>query len=408
MQTKLIDLLNKFFPKSTVKRESSHYIPYGTHSIYEEDINEVCKVLKHKKITQGDTVPKFEEAISQKVSAKHAVALNSATSALHLSCLSLGVGEGDIVWTSPISFVASSNCALYCGAIVDFVDVDPLTGLMDIEELKIKLQKAEKTNSLPKVLIPVHLGGSSCDMATIFSLSKKYGFSVIEDASHAIGGRYENMPVGNCKYSSITVFSFHPVKIITTGEGGLITTNNDELASIIRKLKSHGIVKNHSEFINSQKGSWRYEQHLLGFNYRMNDIQAALGLSQLNRLEKIVLERNKQHLFYSHILQDLPLKMVEIPPKVISSFHLAVIKLNIVSPKYYLEVFEGLRSAGIGVQLHYIPIYKHPYYKKFNFDEKLFPGSENYSNSAISIPLFPGLKKDQQIQVKNTLAKLLL
>ncbi len=389
------------------KANKNDYIPYGKHSISKKDINQVLNVLKSKNITQGDLVPKFERAISKKVNSKYSIAVNSATSALHLACLALGVREGDHVWTSPISFVASSNCALYCKAKVDFVDVDPATGLMNINSLHNKLVKAERNNLLPKVLIPVHLAGSSCDMLRIYSLSKKFGFSIIEDASHAIGGEYNNYPVGSCKYSDITVFSFHPVKIITTGEGGLVSTNNDDLAYKIEKMRSHGIVKDRSEFELDKEGSWRYEQQYLGFNYRMNDMQAALGLSQLTRLENIVLERNKQLKFYSKILKDLPVKQLKIPSNVKSAVHLAIIRFENISAEQYLKVFEGMRSQGIGVQLHYIPIYEQPYYQRFNFNQESFPGSQNYASSAMTIPLFPGLNIDQQWRVKDSLEKFL-
>ncbi len=387
--------------------KSNNFIPYGKHTVTEDDINLVTSVLKNESLTQGKFVPKFEYSISSKLKSKHAISVNSATSALHLSCLALGVGLGDIVWTSPVSFVASANCALYCGGKIDFVDIDPKTGLLDIECLEIKLKIAKQNNSLPKVVIPVHLGGSSCDMKKIYNLSLQYGFSIIEDASHAIGGKYQGDPVGNCKYSTISVFSFHPVKIITTGEGGLITTNNDKLAEKIKRLRSHGIIRDPEQFKNPNKGSWWYEQHNLGFNYRMSDIQAALGLSQLSRLDKIIEERNMQLEFYYDICRELPINHLLIPPNVMSSVHLAIIKLKKISETYYLKVFEGMRSEGVGVQLHYIPIYKQPYFERFKFDQKSFPGAEEYSNTAISIPLYPGLKKEQQVKVKNILKKFL-
>ncbi len=387
--------------------KSNNFIPYGKHTVTEDDINLVTSVLKNENLTQGRFVPKFEFSISSKLKSKHAICVNSATSALHLSCLALGIGRGDIVWTSPVSFVASANCALYCGGEIDFVDIDPKTGLLDIDCLETKLKIAKQNSSLPKVVIPVHLGGSSCDMEKIYNLSLQYGFSIIEDASHAIGGKYQNEPVGNCKYSTISVFSFHPVKIITTGEGGLITTNHDELAEKIKRLRSHGIIKDPDQFKNSHKGSWWYEQHHLGFNYRMSDIQAALGFSQLTRLDKIVEERNRQLEFYYDICAELPINHLLIPPNVKSSVHLAIIKLKKISETYYLKVFEGMRSEGVGVQLHYIPIYKQPYFKRFKFDQKSFPGAEEYSNTAISIPLYPGLKKEQQLKVKNIIKKFL-
>ncbi len=387
--------------------EKNEYIPYGLHAVSEEDILAVNDVLRNKQLTQGKKVNEFENAISKRVNANYCIALNSATSALHLSCLALGVSTNDIVWTSPISFVASANCALYCGAKIDFVDINPSTGLLDIDYLKSKLKKASINNCLPKVIIPVHLAGSSCDMEEIYNLSKIYNFSIIEDASHAIGGKYKKTMVGSCTYSSITVFSFHPVKIITTGEGGAVTTNDKKIAERITCLRSHGIVKDPKDFINPQPGSWNYEQQYLGFNYRITDIQAALGLSQLGRLEKIVKERNYQLAFYKEILDGLPLSILDIPKENYSSVHLAVIRLETSSKSYYLRVFEGLKSKNIGVQLHYKPIYKNPYYKKFNFNERLFPGAEEYESTSISIPLFPNLKKEQQIRIKNTLLSLL-
>ena len=387
--------------------EKNEYIPYGLHAVSEEDILAVNDVLRNKQLTQGQKVNEFENAISKRVNANYCIALNSATSALHLSCLALGVSTNDIVWTSPISFVASANCALYCGAKIDFVDINPSTGLLDIDYLKSKLKKASINNCLPKVIIPVHLAGSSCDMEEIYKLSKIYNFSIIEDASHAIGGKYKKTMVGSCTYSSITVFSFHPVKIITTGEGGAVTTNDKKIAERITCLRSHGIVKDPKDFINPQPGSWNYEQQYLGFNYRITDIQAALGLSQLGRLEKIVKERNHQLAFYKEILDGLPLSILDIPKENYSSVHLAVIRLETSSRSYYLRVFEGLKSKNIGVQLHYKPIYKNPYFKKFNFNEKLFPGAEEYESTSISIPLFPNLKKEQQIRIKNTLLSLL-
>lgn len=390
-----------------VNSNLENYLPYGKHSISDADIAEVLSVLKSKNLTQGEYVPRFESEISKKVNAKYSVAVNSATSALHLACLALNVTKGDYVWTSPISFVASANCALYCGAKVDFVDIDPFSGLININCLKDKLNEAKKNNCLPKVLIPVHLAGASCNMLEIYLLSKEYNFLIIEDASHAIGARYKNEPVGNCKYSAVTVFSFHPVKIITSGEGGIATTNNHLIAENMAKLRSHGIVKDPVKFESNIMGSWMYEQQLLGFNYRMNDIQAALGLSQLSRLDEIVLERNRQLKFYYEILEDLPIDFLKISKEVFSSVHLAIIKLKKISGEYYLKVFEGMRSDGIGVQLHYIPIYKHPYYQNLGFDGDNFSGAEEYSNSAISIPLYPGLSSQEQYRVRNSLLKFL-
>ncbi len=376
------------------------YIPYGRHQILPEDIDNVIKTLKGNMITQGETVPKFEKKIAEKVSSKFAIAVNSATSALHLACLALGVEKEDMVWTSPISFVASANCALYCGARIDFIDIDPSTGLIDIDKLKIKLEIAAKNDNLPKVIVPVHLAGSSCDMKSIYELSKKYYFSVIEDASHAIGGSYNSKPVGCCEYSSITVFSFHPVKIITSGEGGIATTNSDILAEKLRILRSHGIVKDVNKYKMENQGSWYYEQQMLGYNYRLTDIHAALGLSQLNRLENIVKERNRQLNFYKIIFKDLSVNFLKIPKNVNSSVHLAVVSLSDKYLDKYNIIFEGMREKGVGVQLHYKPIYKNPYYERFNFKESDYPGSENYSKSSLSIPLYPGLSSEKQIKVR--------
>ena len=387
--------------------KNKEFIPYGKHSVTEEDIIAVTNILRDKPLTQGLKVKEFEDAIAKTVKVKNCIAVNSATSALHLSCLALGVSENDIVWTSPISFVASANCALYCGAKIDFVDINPSTGLLDIDKLKLKLIDAEKNGCLPKVLIPVHLSGSSCDMKEISYLSEIYNFFIIEDASHAIGGKYKDSMVGSCKYSSITVFSFHPVKIITTGEGGAATTNDSNIANKIRSLSSHGIEKDHNKFLNPYEGSWNYEQQDLGFNYRLTDIQAALGLSQLKRLSKIVKQRNLKLNYYREILKSLPLNILEIPKENYSSVHLAVIRLKTISKSYYIRVFEGLKSNNIGVQLHYKPIYKNPYFKKFNFNKNLFPGAEEYEASAISIPLFPNLTQEEQMKVKYILEKLL-
>ena len=384
-----------------------NFIPYGRHHISEEDIQSVVKTLKSSHITQGSAVPEFEENISKKVLSKYSICVNSATSALHLACLALEVSKGDIVWTTPISFVASANCALYCGAKIDFVDINPLSGLVDVDNLEFKLKDAFNKDKLPKVFIPVHLAGTSCDMERIYDLSKKYGFSIIEDASHAVGGTYQDKPVGSCAYSSITVFSFHPVKIITSGEGGAATTNDPKIAEKLKMLRSHGIVKEESKFMSQKLGSWYYEQQSLGFNYRMNDIQASLGLSQLKRLEIIVKERNRQLDFYKNIFSELPITFLEVPPLVYSSVHLAIIRLNDQVASKYFDLFEGLINSDIGVQLHYFPIYRNPFYQKFNFNYRDFPGAEDYASRSMSIPLFPGLSKHQQLRVKETFEKLL-
>ena len=379
--------------------EQKPFLPYGRQTITEADIAAVVGVLRSPFLTQGPTVPAFEQAVAAKVGARHGVAVNSATSALHIACLALGLGAGDRLWTSPITFVASANCGRYCGATVDFVDIEPATGLMSMEALQTKLEQAEGTGTLPKLVVPVHLAGSSCHMAAIGALAERYGFAVLEDASHAIGGRYQGEPVGNCRHSAITVFSFHPVKIITTGEGGLSTTNDPELAQRMAELRSHGIVRDAERFELPVAGPWAYEQQQLGFNYRLTDIQAALGLSQLQRLDKIVAERNRQLKRYRELLADLPLQLLEVPEGVLSSVHLAVIRLTQATADQHRQVFEGLRAAGIGVQLHYSPVHLQPYYRAMGFMEGQFPEAEAYANAAISIPIFPGLKNLEQIKV---------
>ena len=375
------------------------FLPYGRQSVTEADIAAVVEVLRSTYLTQGPTVPAFERALAAKVNACHGVAVSSATGALHIACLALGLGPGDRLWTSPITFVASANCGRYCGADVDFVDIDPSTGLMSIAALETKLALAEREGTLPKVVVPVHLTGSSCDMAAIGSLAERYGFAVLEDASHAVGGRYQGKPVGNCRYSAITVFSFHPVKIITTGEGGLATTNDPVLYQHMVELRSHGIVRDVERFEQPATGPWVYEQQHLGFNYRMTDLQAALGLSQLERLDEIVAERNDQLQRYRELLADLPVQLLEVPEDVVSSVHLAVICLQQATVEQHRQVFEGLRLAGIGVQLHYSPVHLQPYYRALGFAEGQFSKAETYGCSAISLPLFPGLTAEDQQRV---------
>jgi UDP-4-amino-4,6-dideoxy-N-acetyl-beta-L-altrosamine transaminase len=380
-------------------------LPYGRQTITKDDIVAVEAVLRSPFLTQGPAVPAFENGVAKKVDAAHAVAVNSATSALHIACLALGLGPGDRLWTSPITFVASANCGRYCGADVDFVDIDPATGLMSVSALEQKLHQAKRDGTLPKVVVPVHLTGSSCDMAVIGSLAERYGFEVLEDASHAIGGRYQYEPVGNCRYSAITVFSFHPVKIITTGEGGLATTNDPVLAQRMAELRSHGIVREPERFEQPVAGPWMYEQQQLGYNYRITDIQAALGLSQLQRLDEIVAERNAQLLRYRQLLVDLPVQLLEVPDDVLSSVHLAVIRLQQATAEQHRQVFAGLREVGIGVQLHYSSVHLQPYYRALGFMEGQFPEAEAYASSAITLPLFPGLSAVDQQRVAAELAE---
>jgi UDP-4-amino-4,6-dideoxy-N-acetyl-beta-L-altrosamine transaminase len=382
------------------------FLPYGRQTITEADIAAVISVLRSPFLTQGPAIPAFEEAVATKVDARFGVAVNSATSALHIACLALGLGPGDRLWTSPITFVASANCGRYCGAEVDFVDINPATGLMSVAALETKLVQAEREGSLPKVVVPVHLTGSSCEMSAIGSLAERYGFAVLEDASHAIGGRYRGEPVGNCRYSAITVFSFHPVKIITTGEGGLAVTNDPQLAQVMSELRSHGIVHDHERFEQTAAGPWMYEQQQLGFNYRLTDMQAALGLCQLQRLDEIVAERNRQLHRYGELLADLPVHLLTVPDDVLSSVHLAVIRLEQSTAEKHKQLFEGLRAAGIGVQLHYSPVHLQPYYRDLGFGEGYFPEAEAYARSAMSLPLHPGIRREDQeyvaLMVKKT------
>ena len=390
-----------------MNKNKNHFIPYGRQTITEKDIENVVSVLRSDLITQGPIVNVFEESIAKKVSSNYAVATNSATSALHIACLALGLKKGDWLWTSSITFVASANCGLYCGAKIDFIDINPQTGLICIESLSLKLQEAEKNGKLPKVLIPVHLGGASCDMKEIKKLADKYGFLIIEDASHAIGGKYHESPVGSCSYSSITIFSLHPVKIITAGEGGIATTNDINLYQKMISLRSHGIEKNRDKFFEKTTQPWKYEQQLLGFNYRITDIQCALGLSQLERLENIVEERNRLLNRYQKLLIDLPINLLEIPKDVLSSVHLAIIRLESSSPKIHENIFKYLRTNNIGVQLHYSPVHLQYYFRNLGFKDGYLPNSEDYGVNAITIPLFPGLNDEEQEFIVSHITKAL-
>lgn len=376
-------------------------IPYGRQQIDAADIAAVIDTLQSDFLTQGPKVPAFEQAVAHQCQARFAVAMNSATSALHLACLALQVGPGDRVWTSPISFVASANCALYCGADVDFVDVDASTGLMDPAQLAIKLEQAVTTNTLPKVLIPVHLAGHSCDMQRIAALCQPYNIRIIEDASHAIGGYYQHRPVGCCQYSDITVFSFHPVKIITSAEGGMALCNDPALDNQLRLLRSHGITRDAADMTEASHGPWYYQQIGLGFNYRITDLQAALGLSQLDRLQQFVYQRIKATELYQQLLQDLPVELPAPAVDGVSAWHLYIVRLH--QPAKRLQVFESLRAAGIGVNVHYIPIHTQPYYQKLGFDWGQFPDAEQFYSQIISLPLFAGITPAQQQQVADAL-----
>ncbi len=379
-------------------------IPYGRQDISEADIQAVVDVLRSDFLTQGPAVPAFEKTVAGYCDAQHAVAANSATNALHIACLALGVGPGDWVWTSPITFVASANCALYCGAQVDFVDTDPRTYNLSVDRLAEKLAQAEKSGCLPKAIIAVHLCGQPCDMAAIHALGQRYDFKIIEDASHAIGGRYKGEPIGNCRYSDITVFSFHPVKIITTGEGGMALTNDENLAKRMQRLRSHGITRDTAEMTHAPDGPWYYQQIDLGFNYRMTDLQAALGLSQMQRLDEFVVKRHAIARRYDRLLADLPVITPWQHPDSHSGLHLYVIRLKLHEiGKTHREVFETMRAAGIGVNLHYIPVYRQPYYEQMGFKAGLCPEAEQYYLEAISLPIYPALTEAQQGQVTTAL-----
>ncbi|WP_040849275.1 UDP-4-amino-4,6-dideoxy-N-acetyl-beta-L-altrosamine transaminase [Thiofilum flexile] len=384
------------------------FIPYGRQEISEIDIQAVVDVLRSDFLTQGPTVPTFEQTISDYCGAKYAVAVNSATSALHIACLALGVGEGDIVWTSPITFVASANCALYCGASIDFVDINPRTYNLSIEQLQHKLEQAKKNNRLPKVVIPVHLCGQPCEMKQIHQLSLEFGFKIIEDASHAIGGKYRGESIGNCRYSDITIFSFHPVKIITTAEGGVATTNQAELAAKMELLRSHGITRDPMQMTHDSDGAWYYQQIALGYNYRMTDMQAALGISQMQRLDEFVQRRHKLAQRYNELLDHLPLILPWQHTDSYSGLHLYVIRLQLSAIKLtHREVFDALRQQGIGVNLHYIPVHTQPYYQTMGFESGDFPESERYYQEAISLPMFSAMTDEQQERVCSILTKIL-
>lgn len=384
-------------------------IPYGKQSITQQDIDAVIQVLQSDFLTQGPQVPAFEKALITSTGAKHALAVNSATSALHIACLALELGKDDILWTTPITFVASANCGLYCGATVDFVDIDPRTYNLCPKKLEEKLIAAEKAGKLPKVVIPVHLCGQPCDMQAISFLSKKYGFKIIEDASHAIGGRYLESPIGACKYSDITVFSFHPVKIITTAEGGAALTNNAHLAKKMNLYRSHGVTRNDQLMENTPHGGWYYEQVALGFNYRMTELQAALGVSQIQRLSEFVSARHQLAARYNSELKALPITLPYQLDDTYSGLHLYVIRLQLDKiNKSHKQVFDELRASGIGVNLHYIPVHTQPYYQKLGFKQGDFPEAEKYYTEAISIPLFHGMAQDQQTEVIKQLTQVLV
>jgi UDP-4-amino-4,6-dideoxy-N-acetyl-beta-L-altrosamine transaminase len=396
-------------------------IPYGHQDITQADIDAVVRVLRSDYLTQGPAVPRFEEAVASRVGATHAVAVNSATSALHIACLALGLGPGDWLWTVPNTFVASANCGRYCGAQVDFVDIDPLTWNMGLPALTEKLQRAEQAGRLPKVVVPVHFAGQPPDQQAIWALAQQYGFKVLEDASHAVGAARNGEPVGSCRWSHITVFSFHPVKIVTSGEGGMALTNHADLAAHMRMLRSHGITRELERFLqrgapdrtdvgppDAARGAWYYEQRMLGFNYRITDIQAALGASQLERLTDYLDRRNTLAGRYQRALHDLPLRLPSVRPENRSAFHLYVVRLIADSLSVtHGQVFADLRRQGIGVNLHYMPVHLQPYYRELGFVPGQFPEAEAHGREAITLPLFAGLSDQAQDEVVSCVVRAL-
>lgn len=380
-------------------------IPYGRQDITEDDVKAVEQVLRSDFLTQGPVVPRFETAIAEYCRASYGVAVNSATSALHIACQSLDLGPGDWVWTSPNSFVASANCARYCGANVDFVDIDPQTYNISVECLAVKLRQAKRSGKAPKAIIVVHFAGQPCDLGGVRALADQYGFRIIEDASHAIGARYHDEAIGSCRYSDITVFSFHPVKIITTAEGGVATTNDLFLAQRMISLRSHGITRDVERMQSDSEGPWYYEQQELGYNYRMTDIQAALGLSQLQRLNSYIEERHVLANRYDKLLAELPITLPYRNPDYYPSLHLYPIQLMGRNERF--DVFNALRAFGIGVNVHYIPVHTHPDYQRLGFKKGDFPIAEAYYDRAISLPIFPRLKTEEQDRVIECLKNLL-
>jgi UDP-4-amino-4,6-dideoxy-N-acetyl-beta-L-altrosamine transaminase len=383
-------------------------IPYGRQHITEADIEAVVDVLRSDFLTQGPAVPAFERAVAAQVGVRHALAVNSATSALHIACLALGLGPGDRLWTVPNTFVASANCGRYCGAEVDFVDIDPDSWNLSVTALKAKLLLARQDGLLPKVLVPVHFGGQPTDQEAIWALAQEFGFKVLEDASHAIGASRHGEHAGNCKWSDITVFSFHPVKIITTGEGGMVLTNDAELAGRMEMLRSHGITRDAAKFTQAAPGPWHYEQQALGFNYRMTDIQAALGASQLARLGSYVERRNLLARRYDELLRALPLQLPVVLAGNRSAFHLYVVRVK-SNPRGRTreQVFSELRQDGIGVNVHYMAVHLQPYYRQLGFADGAFPVAESYASEAITLPLYPQLTEEGQDQVVSALARAL-
>ena len=382
-------------------------IPYGRQDITQADIDAVVAVLRSDFLTQGPAVTTFEDGVASRVGAAYAVAVNSATSALHIACLAMGLGEGDLLWTVPNTFVASANCGRYCGADVDFVDIDPRTWNISVPALRAKLADARRAGRLPKIVVPVHVSGQPTDQEEIRSLSLEYGFKVLEDASHSIGAERSGERVGSCRWSDATVFSFHPVKIVTTAEGGMVMTNDAELAARLRMFRSHGITRDPTRLVAESAGPWYYEQQVLGFNYRLTDMHAALGTSQLTRIDEYIARRNELALRYDTALAGLPLMLPHVLAENRSAFHLYVVRLKSGGARSHRAVHEALRAQGIEVNLHYMPVHLQPYYRTLGFHEGQFPESEAYGQEAISLPMYPALTDDAQDSVVRALRSLL-
>ncbi len=383
-------------------------IPYARQSIDQSDISAVVEVLQSDWLTQGPLVERFEHAIAQRCGAGHAVAICNATAGLHLACLAAGLGSGDWLWTSPISFVASANCGRYCGASVDFVDIDPYTWTIDAAALALKLEQADRQGRLPKVVVAVAFAGQSADMRAIKALAHQYGFTLIEDAAHAVGARYAGVAVGSGEFADMTVFSFHPVKIITSAEGGMVLTNRADLAQRLRLLRGHGVTRDSGQMTEESHGAWYYQQLELGFNYRITDLQAALGLSQLARLDDFLVRRQALAARYQQLLAGLPVGVQAPQAEAESAWHLFVVRLQGDNlQRSHREVFDGMRAAGVGVNLHYIPIHLQPYYRELGFKPGDFPQAEAYYAGALSLPMYPGLSDAQQDHVVDSLRGLL-
>lgn len=382
------------------------YIPYSCQQVTQADIDAVNEVLRSEFLTQGPAVPAFENAFGQRHGVKHSIAVANATAGLHIACLALGVGPGSLVWTTPNSFLASANCARYCGADIDFVDMDPLTRNMSIEALAAKLAIAERQSRLPQVLIPVDFAGMPCDLREIRGLAERYGFSILEDASHAAGSSYLGRPTGSA-WADVTVFSFHAVKIVTTAEGGMVTTQDGGMARRLRLLRSHGMTRETAELEREPEGEWYYEQHLLGFNYRLTDVQAALGLSQLQRMDALHRQRIELADRYDQLLERLPLVLPPRRDDRVSAWHLYAVEIDERAPRSRADVFRAMRKAQIGVNVHYIPIHLQPYYARLGFKPGDFPAAEHYYRGALSLPLFPALTEAQQQKVVDTLSSAL-